>query len=151
MISDKLPIPSPQLNDKSWTPCANFNDKSWIQRQLAWEIFKAIKKGMKMYSEILLCSLWTALVTVFIPSVWRADREIMVYLGILVTRKYFGSQRILTENMTEVESVQLGNTYIADMDKWGNCCLDKCLDRELFQVLTKIKEMLQHETDWIQG
>ena len=26
-------------------------------------------------------------------------------------------------NKTEVESVQLGNTYIADMDK---CCMDKC-------------------------
>ena len=31
-------------------------------------------------------------------------------------------------NKTEVESVQLGNTYIADMDKcpWDKCCLDKC-------------------------
>ena len=26
-------------------------------------------------------------------------------------------------NKTDVESAQLGNTYIADMDK---CCLDKC-------------------------
>ena len=29
----------------------------------------------------------------------------------------------LTSNKTEVESVQLGNTYIAGMDK---CCLDRC-------------------------
>ena len=31
-------------------------------------------------------------------------------------------------NKTEVESVQLGNTYIADMDKcpWDKCCLDTC-------------------------
>ena len=30
-------------------------------------------------------------------------------------------------NKTEVESVQLGNTYIADMDKCplAKCCLDK--------------------------
>ena len=29
---------------------------------------------------------------------------------------------------TEVESVQLGNTYIAEMDKYpqDKCCLDKC-------------------------
>ena len=35
---------------------------------------------------------------------------------------------ILTINKTEVESVQLGNTYIADMDKCpqDKCCLDKC-------------------------
>ena len=33
-------------------------------------------------------------------------------------------------NKTEVESVQLGNTYIADMDKCpqDKCCLDKCPD-----------------------
>ena len=32
-------------------------------------------------------------------------------------------------NKTEVESVQLGNTYIADMDKCpkDKCCPDKCL------------------------
>ena len=31
-------------------------------------------------------------------------------------------------NKTEVESVQLGNTFIADMDKCpqDKCCLDKC-------------------------
>ena len=31
-------------------------------------------------------------------------------------------------NKTEVKSVQLGNTYIADMDKCpqDKCCLDKC-------------------------
>ena len=31
-------------------------------------------------------------------------------------------------NKTEVESVQLGNTYIADMDKYpqDKCCLNKC-------------------------
>ena len=31
-------------------------------------------------------------------------------------------------NKTEVESVQLGNTYIADMDKCpqDKCCLDRC-------------------------
>ena len=31
-------------------------------------------------------------------------------------------------NKTDVESVQLGNTYIADMDKCpqDKCCLDKC-------------------------
>ena len=32
------------------------------------------------------------------------------------------------DNKTEVESVQLGHTYIADMDKCpqDRCCLDKC-------------------------
>ena len=32
------------------------------------------------------------------------------------------------EDKTEVESVHLGNTYIADMDKCpqDKCCLDKC-------------------------
>ena len=32
------------------------------------------------------------------------------------------------QNKTEVESVQLGNTYIANMDKCPHdkCCLDKC-------------------------
>ena len=31
-------------------------------------------------------------------------------------------------NKTEVESVQLGNTYISDIDKClqDKCCLDKC-------------------------
>ena len=34
----------------------------------------------------------------------------------------------IINNKTEVESVQLGNTYIADMDKCpqDQCCLDKC-------------------------
>ena len=35
---------------------------------------------------------------------------------------------IWTDNKTEVESVQLGNTYISDMDKCpkDKCCQDKC-------------------------
>ena len=34
----------------------------------------------------------------------------------------------MNRNKTEVESVQLGNMYIADMDKCpqDKCCLDKC-------------------------
>ena len=39
-----------------------------------------------------------------------------------------GFKGIKSNNKTEVESVQLGNTYIADMDKCpqDKCCLDKC-------------------------
>ena len=35
---------------------------------------------------------------------------------------------IMSIHKTEVESLQLGNTYIADMDKCpqDKCCLDKC-------------------------
>ena len=35
---------------------------------------------------------------------------------------------IIINYKTEVESVQLGNTYIADMDKCpqDKCCMDKC-------------------------
>ena len=38
------------------------------------------------------------------------------------------NQQLTTTNKTEVESVQLGNTYIADMDRCpqDKCCLDKC-------------------------
>ena len=40
----------------------------------------------------------------------------------------FISVTILVWNKTEVESVQLGNTYISDMDKCpkDKCCQDKC-------------------------
>ena len=40
----------------------------------------------------------------------------------------FNNKLTISENKTEVESVQLGNAYIADIDKFpqDKSCLDKC-------------------------
>ena len=73
-----------------------------------------------------------------IGSYLKADMEIMVYLGIIDTIKYIGSQKILTE-ITAILSLLLlwcekCGYFVVKMALWEICC------PKIFHIKIKIKQ-----------
>ena len=57
---------------------------------------------------------------------WTSIEQVMDIHGQVTNKMWTSHEQVMSK--TEVESVQLGFTYIADMDKYpqDKCCPDKC-------------------------